>query len=425
MILSNISVPLLGLVDTAVLGHLESADYLAAVAVGSAIIAFLYWGFGFLRMGTTGETANALGANNNREGVLILFRGTLLALFISSMIGLFHPWLFQFGLWAMNSEPNISSLADQYLNIRLYSAPAAMANYVLIGWFIGIQRPKLALASVIFCNAVNIALDVVFVVGLQMTSAGVAWATVIAEYAACLLSWCLAWRHISAALDKTTLRQLGRWRAWLALIKGNSFLFIRTVTLLLTMAAFTRRGGDFGTLVLAANALLMQLAMLVSYGLDGFANAAEALAGEAVGRKDKQQFRQSMIGTAYFSAIVALLFSAFLWLAHVPLVNALTSQDDIRAIAMEYAGYVIAFPCVAVWCFWLDGVFIGASRHLPMMWSMLISAVIVFGGLLNTLSDWQNYGLWTAYLAFMAARGLSLGVISYRYSRREVWFQSS
>ncbi|MEY3018893.1 MAG: hypothetical protein RL336_2028, partial [Pseudomonadota bacterium] len=425
MILSNISVPLLGLVDTAVLGHLASANYLAAVAVGSAIIAFLYWGFGFLRMGTTGETAKAFGRHCGNESVLILLRAAAIALVISAIIAVFHPWLFRFGLWAMNSEANVSALADQYLNIRLYSAPAAMVNYVLIGWFIGMQRPKLALLSVIFCNVVNIALDLVFVVGLEMTSAGVAWATVIAEYASCLFGAWLAKPHIGAAINRATLRQLRQWQAWFALIKGNSFLFVRTVTLLLTMAAFTRRGGEFGTLVLAANALLMQLAMLVSYGLDGFANAAEALVGEAIGRKDNQQLRHAMMGTADFSAVVALLFTAFLWLGHEPMINALTTQTGIRAIATEYVSYVIAFPCIAVWCFWLDGVFIGANRHLPMMWSMLFSAVVVFGGLLIVLSDWQNHGLWTAYLTFMAARGLSLGFISYRYSKRESWFQSS
>lgn len=421
MILSNISVPLLGLVDTAVLGHLKTPHYLAAVALGSAIISFLYWGFGFLRMGITGMTAQAFGAGDTEQLTLIFYRGLLLATAMSSVIILLHPWLYSAGLWAMNSPQALSNHTNDYLNIRLLSAPAALINYVAIGWFIGTQQTKRALIVVVLCNTINILLDILLVVLFDMKSNGVAWATVIAEYASMGVALVLIIRQISTA----QINQVFDISELLSLLKVNGYLFIRTITLLTTMAYFTRRGGEFGIVVLAANALLMQLAMLVSYGLDGFANAAEALIGEAIGKRDPSVLRFAMIGTADISAVVAIIFSLGLWLGQDMLIQQLTSQDNIRELAHQYYLYIVVFPCVAVWSFWLDGVFIGANRHPAMMWSMLFSSGVVFTGLLLLLARQHNHGLWSAYLGFVAARGLTLGFISYRYSKYNLWFKSA
>ncbi|HSG60366.1 MAG TPA: MATE family efflux transporter [Pseudomonadales bacterium] len=425
MILSNISVPLLGLVDTAVLGHLPSPDYLAAVAVGSAIIAIIYWGFGFLRMGTTGATANAFGTQYTDHTAHIFFSSCLLALGIAFLITLFHPWLFYVALWSMNVDQSINLLADEYLSIRLLSAPAALLNFVIIGWMVGVQKPRLALMTVVLCNGTNILLDLYFVIFLGMTSNGVAWATVIAEYASCVFGLWLVMRHINMRFNKDVWREAFRVNALLVLLKSNAFLFIRTIALLLTMAYFTKQGATYGTVILAANALLMQLAMLVSYGLDGFANAAEALVGEAIGKRRQEDLYVSMRGTAKASLWVAAIFSTLLWLGQSSLIHLLTTQQAIIEAANTYFVYVIVFPIVAVWSFWLDGVFIGAGRNHAMMWSMLFSSALVFVGLLNALEALGNHGLWLAYLGFITARGLSLGVISYRYTKLNAWFKSS
>ena len=425
MILSNISVPLLGLVDTAVLGHLDSADFLAAVALGSAIIAFIYWGFGFLRMGTTGVTAVAFGADDGIKTTLILLRGAILALAIALLIGLLHPVLFDLGLWAMNSSDTLTPLADQYLNIRLFGAPAALLNYVFIGWFVGIQRPKLALLVVVLCNINNILLDLVFVVGYGLTSDGVAWATVIAEYLACSVAVVIALKHKGTTFDISLLRQALHATELLSLLRGNSYLFVRTVALLATMAYFTKRGAEFGVVTLAANALLMQLAMLVSYGLDGFANAAEALVGEAIGQRQRSALHKAMRGTAIASLVVAMVFCLALWLCEPWLILLLTDQMAIIDHAHRFYPYVVIFPAIAVWSFWLDGVFIGANRHAAMMWSMLFSSIGVFAALLFALESQGNDGLWLAYLGFIAARGISLGFISYRYTKTGAWFKTS
>lgn len=425
MILSNISVPLLGLVDTAVLGHLDSADFLAAVALGSAIIAFVYWGFGFLRMGTTGVTANAYGAGDHENTTLILLRGAILALAIALLIGMLHPVLFALGLWAMNSTETLTPLADQYLNIRLLGAPAALLNYVFIGWFVGIQRPKLALFVVVLCNVTNIVLDLLFVVGYGLTSDGVAWATVIAEYLSCSVALVIALNRVDVALDSNVWRRALRATELVSLLRGNGYLFIRTVALLGTMAYFTKRGAEFGVVTLAANALLMQIAMLVSYGLDGFANAAEALVGEAIGQRQQTALHEAMRGTALASFVVAMLFCLVLWLGESWLVLLLTNQPAIIEHASRFYPYVVIFPALAVWSFWLDGVFIGANRNAAMMWSMLFSSVGVFGALLFALESLSNNGLWLAYLGFIAARGISLGFISYRYTKSGAWFKTS
>ncbi len=425
MILSNISVPLLGLVDTAVLGHLDSAIFLAAVALGSAIIAFIYWGFGFLRMGTTGVTAMAQGAGDDVKTTLILLRGVMLALVIALLIGLLHPVLFALGLWAMNSSETLTPLADQYLRIRLLGAPAALLNFVFIGWFVGIQRPKFALFVVVLCNVTNIVLDLLFVVGYGLTSDGVAWATVIAEYLACGVALVIALKRTGVGLDGNIWRNALRASELVSLLRGNGYLFIRTVALLATMAYFTKRGAEFGVVTLAANALLMQIAMLVAYGLDGFANAAEALVGEAIGQKQRSVLHEVMRGTGIASLVVAIVFCFVLWLGESWLILLLTDQTTIIDHARRFYPYVVLFPALAVWSFWLDGVFIGANRNAEMMWSMLFSSIGIFAGLLFALESRGNDGLWLAYLGFIAARGVTLGYISYRYTKSGAWFKTS
>jgi len=424
MILSHISQPLLGLVDIAVLGHLDDPQYLASVALGATIIGFIYWCFGFLRMGTTANAAQAFGANNNIELVEVLWRATLLASLIASFIVIFHGSLFGFGMWALDIPEHLDSFTRSYLNIRLFSSPAALINYVIAGWFIGQQRPKIALLCVIASNGSNIVLDIVFVLFLGLASDGVAWATVLSEYFAVLVGLLFVWRHHGMQFKTINASAIVNSSALLRLINQNSLLFIRTFLLLLTMAFMTKQSAALGINVLAANTIVLQLAMLVAYGLDGFANAAESLVGEAIGATSISKLSLAIQGTGWMSVIVSLSFVLPFYFGQSLILNIMTSHAEVLVLLQQYYYVIYLFCLVGCWSFWLDGVFIGANRFTPMMLTMLMSSLL-FLAAWWMLRDFKNHGLWAAYLIFLTARGLSLGVISYRYSKTKAWFKTA
>jgi MATE family multidrug resistance protein len=424
MILSHISQPMLGLVDIAVLGHLNSPNYLASVALGTTIIGFIYWCFGFLRMGTTANTAIAFGSQQTNKLIIVLWQAMALAILLAALIILLQKPLFNLGLWALEIPHGINTSTLSYLEIRLYSTPAALMNYVIAGWFVGQQRPKIALLCVIACNGTNIILDVIFVIGFGLHSDGVAWATVIAEYSSLLLGLVIIYRQQGMDLQGIPLARLFHWKAITKLAQQNAYLFLRTFLLLLTMAFMTKQSTAFGIETLAANTIILQLAMLVAFGLDGFANAAESLTGEAIGAKSEAKLKLAIRGTGEMTVLVSLLFLGFFILTKPLLIGLMTSQAEILVIANEYFYFIYLFCIIGCWSFWLDGVFIGAARFKPMMVTMFISSLF-FISCWWFLQSWQNKGLWIAYMVFLATRGLSLAVISYCYSQSQAWYKST
>ncbi|MGB8712643.1 MAG: MATE family efflux transporter, partial [Onishia taeanensis] len=290
IILSNITVPLLGLVDTAVVGHLPDSRYLAAVTLGAALFSFLYWGFGFLRMGTTGMTSQAVGREDDTEVRTLLGQSLVMAAVIGAGLILFSTPLIKLGLMLLDGSAQATTLAHEYAGIRILSAPAVLANYAILGWFLGQQNSRVTLMLMVLTNSVNIALDLWFVVGLGMTSDGVAWATVIADYTALTAGLWLVRSQLGALGGQLDRARLIALNAYQALFAVNAQLFLRTLGLLFAMAFFTAQGASQGDTVLAANAVLLQFIMLTSYGLDGFAHAAEALTGRAVGRARWDEF---------------------------------------------------------------------------------------------------------------------------------------
>ncbi|MGQ7248774.1 MATE family efflux transporter [Halomonas sp. V046] len=414
IILSNITVPLLGLVDTAVVGHLPDSRYLAGVTLGATLFGFLYWGFGFLRMGTTGLTSQAAGRERDDDVRHLLGQSLILAVGIGVILILFGGPLVELGLWLLDGSPQATALAESYAAIRLLSAPAVLANYAILGWFLGQQNTRVTLALLLVNNGVNIVLDLVFVIGLGLTSDGVAWATVIADYSAVAVGlwWC---RRRLARLGGHFLRQrLARLSAYAELFSVNANLFVRTLGLLFAQAFFTAQGAAQGDTVLAANAVLLQFIMLTSYALDGFANAAEALTGHAIGRRRFDEFAAAVRGAALCSLLTALAASLAFAVGGNALVALLTGLPEVRATAAEYLPWMVAMPMIAVWSYLLDGVFIGATAIREMRNS-------IFVGLAAYLPLWWltqglgNHGLWLAFLGFTGVRSTVLIAYYLRY----------
>ncbi|MBK1670548.1 MATE family efflux transporter [Rhodovibrio sodomensis] len=409
IILSNLSTPLLGAVDTAVMGHLPDATYVGAVAVGAMVFSFLYWGFGFLRMGTTGFTAQAYGAGDRDELRATLGRPLLLAVLLGAVLIAVQTPIGGLAFWLVETSPQVEGFAREYYAIRIWSAPFALTNYAVLGWLLGTQRARTALVLQVVLNGTNALLDLAFVYGLGWTIAGVAAASLIAEIVAAGLGL-----SICAVLLR---RAGGRW-AWnriadrarlTELFRVNRDIFLRTLSLIFAFAYFTAKGAEMGETRLAANAILMQLQQFLSFGLDGFAHAAEILAGNAIGAKDRPGFRRAC-RAATLSALALALFAALVFaLAGPGIVRLFTDIEDIRSVAGDYLPWMVLSPFVSVWPFMLDGIFIGATRTTAMRNAMLVSLAIYLAACWTLIPLFDNHGLWASLLVFMAARGLTLG----------------
>lgn len=408
MIIANLSIPLLGIVDTAILGHLPDPRHLSAVAIGSSLLALIYWGFGFLRMGTTGASAQAEG---DTEQAALLLKALSLIPLIGLLIVLSQPLWLTPALTLMNTPDTLSNLASDYLQLRLLGVFAVLGNYVAVGWLIGQQRTRWPLAIAVTANLLNLLLDVIFIIGLDMGSRGAAIASVISEHLGLALALYVLRSPLSTAI------KLG-WHAAISLgqplsqfLQQNLHLLVRTTALLFSLSFFTAQGAAQGEAVVAANSILLQLALAAAYGMDGFAHAAEALAGRAFRRRQRQPFLQICRSCGLWSLLTAALASVGLWLLQRPIIDTMTDIPAVVAIASEYYPYLIVMPLLSVASYTLDGIFIGALKTRAMQWSMLFSVFCVYLPLWYGLhSRYGNHALWWALLAFNTARGLSLGL---------------
>lgn len=419
--LTNLTVPLLGLVDTAVLGHLDSPQYLGAVAVGANLFTILYWTFGFMRMGTTGLAAQAWGRRDEFVQVALLVRSLVLAVGIGLLLILFHRPLIELGLTLMNPSAQVTGLASEYAAIRIWSAPAVLCQYTLVGWLIGTQFARAPMIMLIVANSLNIVLDVLFVTVLGWNSQGVATATVIAEYSAAAIGFRLVLIRMPAgqAFSRALLGQLSDY---LRILQINRYIMVRTITLLLVLAFFTAQGARQGDTILAANAVLITFLMLISNGLDGFANAAEALIGEAVGKGSRRQFRVVFRTALRWSLYGSIIFTMAFVLGGRLLVSLLTGIDEVRTTAWEFLPWLWALPLCAVWGFLFDGVFIGATRTRDMQNTMLVSALAVFLPVWWLTTGWGNHGLWLSLICLMLSRAVTMGWLFLSHSRNDRWF---
>jgi len=409
IIISNISVPLLGAVDTAVVGHLPGPEYLGAVAIGALIFSFLYWGFGFLRMGTTGLTAQAVGASRPGARQVILYRALVLGGAIAITILVCQAMIAWCAFRLIDASPAVEDLAGTYYRIRIWGAPATLANYAILGWFLGLQNARIPLALQVFTNGVNIVLDLWFVLGLGWGVGGVAAATVLAEYSGL---------GLGAFFVLSRVRRRGGWRVGrTAVFDGreigrmmaiNLDIFIRTMCLIFAFAYWTAQSARLGDTILAVNAVLANFNAIAAYGLDGFAHAAEALVGRAMGAGDRAGFaraaRVSMIWAGMCAALIALIY----WTAGGLIVAVMTDLPEVRRLAADYLPWAAALPLVSVWAFAYDGIFIGATRTRALRNGMLISLALYLIAANIGLRLWENHGLWAALTVFMALRAGTL-----------------
>jgi MATE family multidrug resistance protein len=408
MILSNVSVPLLGMVDTGVVGHLESAAYLGGVAIGSTIFGFLYTGMNFLRMGTTGIAAQRFGAGDNDGLRVSLGQAVIVALLIAFVLIALQRPIGSIALRLIGGEIDVQTHALEYFSIRIWSAPGTLVNYVLIGWFLGLQNARVPLLIFLTINFTNIILDLVFVLVLGMKVDGVALASVIAEYSGMLVALIFVARALRDRTGHWPLARLFRIRAYAAYFSVNGNLFIRTMALMFTFAFVTAQGARLGGLVLAANAVLMNIQLLTSMALDGFAHAAEALVGKAIGQKNRDALQYSVRLSLKWSLIFAVGFCLLYLLFGPLLIRTLTDLDDVRETAMRYLPWLALSPLVSVWSFLYDGVYVGATRAREMRDIMLFSSLAVFLPAWFLLQGYGNHGLWLAFTLFMASRGLGM-----------------
>ena len=418
IILSNLSTPMVGAVDTAVVGHLPEPQAIGAVALGALIFSFIFWGFGFLKMGTTGFIARAYGANNQQLLSETLSRVILLALGFGVLtIVLAYP-LIQLALYLLDSSQQIESLTANYAYIRIWSAPATLCTYVFIGVFIGLHNTRKVLALMLVLNISNIILDVVFVMGFNMGVEGVALATLIAEYLAASFGFYLLRDHIKQALNTFSWSNIVERQALTTLMKANSDIFIRTLCLVFSLSYFTAQSAKMGEVVLAANAILLHLQSIMAYALDGFAHAAEALTGSAYGAKKRDLFKRAVRLTTLWAFIIAMLISAFYFLFGDSILGLFTSIEAVTDSAKVYLPWMIIAPIVSVWSFQLDGIFIGVSYTKEMRNAMIISMLVYLALLQLLIPQWGNHGLFLGLSLFMIIRAITLGFYYPRIIRK-------
>ncbi|MEE4162273.1 MAG: MATE family efflux transporter [Woeseiaceae bacterium] len=415
MILSNVTVPLLGMVDTGVTGHLDSEIYLAAVAIGATIFSVLYTGVNFLRMGTTGLAAQACGASDYTGLRTTLGQAVIVALSIAGFLVLVHRPLGTLAVGIIGDDPAINALARDYFNVRVWSAPGTLVNYALIGWFLGAQNARVPFLIFLTINLTNIVLDLVFVVGLGMQVKGVALASVIAEYAGAAVGGAFVVGMLRAHPGEWLAGKLSRPGEYAAFFSVNANLFVRTMALMFTLTFITAQGARMGGTILAANALLMNLQNLTAFALDGIAHAAEALVGKAIGARRRDALEASVRLTLRWSLGFAVALALLYVVLGPVLVRVLTDLEDIRTTAMRYLPWLIASPLISVWSFLYDGVYVGATRAKEMR-NIMIASAVVFLATWYVSTPLGNDGLWLSFLVFLAARGIGMHV----YYRRAV-----
>ncbi|CAN5263815.1 MATE family efflux transporter [soil metagenome] len=406
IMLSNVTEPMIGVVNTAVIGRLPDPYYIGAITVGALIFNFVFWGFGFLRLGTGGLTAQATGAGDAPEIAAILFRALIIAAACGLLIILLSPLIagLTFGLIAGSAE--VERHAAVYFYIRVFSAPFALANYCLLGWFVGQGRAHIAFAIQLVLNFVNMALSILFVLGLQLTSGGVATAALISEIAACALGLWLAWRHLVRLSHWPDRRRVfDRGRIWRTLAI-NRDIMIRTICLVLAFSWFTARGAQAGDIVLAANAVLMHFFDVAAFLIDGFAFATEALVGQAVGARDHPRFTSAIRLTSIWAAAVGVITFAIILFAGPWFIDLMTVSPEVRETARHYLFWAALAPLIGVACFQFDGIFTGATATADMRNMMLLSMLIFLAAWWPLERYYGNHGLWAAMIIFFAARGV-------------------
>ena len=427
-IISNISIPLLGIVDMALMGHLESDSYIGAIALGSLIFNFIYWGLGFMRMGTSGFTAQAWGRKDLSETILVFSRAVFIAIVTGTLLLLVQKPIEILSFLVLKGESQVEELAMAYFRIRIWAAPAALGQFALLGFFLGMQNARLPMVVLVSTNVINIGLSYLFVMKLGMESNGVALGTVIAQYSGLFLALFFFRKYFRRLFRYWSLQGTLQWTKLKHFLLINKDIFIRTMCLVAVFSIFTARSASTDVLnegedtILAVNSLLMQFFMFFSFLIDGFAHASEALTGKFIGAGDRLSLKHSVRLMFIWGTVISMIFTLLYLSGGNAIFRALTNNAEVIANAKPYFFWVILIPMVSFSAFLWDGIFIGATAGPEMRNAMLASTLVVFFPAYILAGRFMgNHGLWLAFILFMIARGISMQVMS----KKAVWSKVS
>ena len=419
-IVSNLTVPLLGLVDVAIAGHLGDASYIGAIAVGGMLFNMIYWMFGFLRMGTGGLTAQAYGQDNPQESMRVLLRSLAVAGAMAALLLALQYPIRLLAFTLIDASPEVREMATRYFHICIWGAPAILASYSLTGWFIGMQNSRIPMYVAILQNVVNIAASLFFVSALGMKVAGIAAGTLIAQYAGLLTACIFWWRKYGLLREHARKAPLFEHTAMKRFFSINRDIFVRTACIVAVTVFFTSTGAAHGDIILAVNTLLMQLFTLFSYIMDGFAYAGEALSGRYIGAADRRKFLQTVRHLFIWGTGAAALFTLLYAAGGENFLQLLTNDTAVIRASQEYFLWALAIPFAGFSAFLLDGICIGATATRVMLHAVAAATAAFFALYYSLHATFGNHSLWAAFLAYLFLRGTVqawLACNSYRKGR--------
>lgn len=416
--ISTITTPLLGAVDTAVVGQLPDPAYLGGVAIGTVVFNTLYWLFGFLRVSTSGFAAQALGSNDEREGKFAFIRPFILALVVGISFILLQGPIERVALSLMDPDADVRVFAAEYLGIRIWGIPFTLMNYVILGWLMGMAKIKVSLLLQVLMNLMNILLALVFVHVFAMGVSGVAIATLLSEVTAFFVGLFIIWNAFQHRLEMPSLKEMVHASSIKKMMSVNRDLFIRTLCLLTVFNIFTAKGASYGTEVLAANAVLIQIHYMMAYFFDGLANASSILVGKAVGSGDKHLYKKTLFLSLQWGVITSLLLAAGYYLFGDSLLPLFTRIPGVIERAQAYGFWLILFPITASVGIVFYGVFTGATEAAPVRNSMIYSLIAFFGTLYYFVPMYQNHGVWLAFTVFSLGRSVFLALYIPQLSKK-------
>ena len=409
-IVSNITVPLLGLIDVAITGHIGSATYIGAIAVGGMLFNIIYWMFAFLRMGTSGMTAQARGRRDFDDAVRLLVRSVGIALGIAVLLILLSPLIREAALLFITASTEVSNLARTYFNICIWGAPASLGLFALNGWFLGMQNSRTPMLVAISQNLLNIVASLCLVFGLGMKIEGVALGTVIAQWGGFAAALVLLRKYYQRLWQGGMPSGIWGCKATLQFFNVNKDIFLRTLCLIAVHFLFIAAGARQGDTELAVNTLLMQFFTLYSYFMDGFAFAGEALAGKAIGARSRLIYSSVVRNLFGWGTAMALLFTLLYWVAAPWMLGLLTNDTGVIGVAATYRPWVLLFPVCGMAAFIWDGIYIGATATRYMLLSMAVGLGVFLALYALLIPTLANHGLWIAFLCYLAMRGVVLTV---------------
>ena len=416
-IISNITVPLLGLIDVTIVGHLGATSYIGAIAIGSLLFNIIYWLFGFLRMGTGGMTSQAFGANNRQETARLLTRSLGVGLIAAILLILFQSPIRWIAFTFISTSSEVERLASLYFHICIWGAPAMLGLYSFTGWFIGMQNSRYPMYIAITQNIVNILASLLFVYVFHMKIEGVAWGTLLAQYAGFIMAFFLWIYRYGNLRPHMHWKSLADRQAMSRFFQVNRDIFFRTLCLIAVTTYFTSAGASQGETILAVNTLLMQLFTLFSYFMDGFAYAGEALTGKHIGANDQASLRQLVRRLFVWGIGLSITFTLLYGIGAEEFLRLLTNEDSVIQASSTYYYWALAIPLAGVAAFLYDGIFIGATATSLMLRAMIIASLAFFLVYFGCREALGNHALWMAFITYLALRGILQGFLGRKILR--------